>query len=645
MKRCSASAIRISFTFVFIMILGLACQFAMAAQYGEAPMLVPLVKAGKLPPVNERLPEEPAVVKPVEETGQYGGTARVVTVRPQILEDGGLMMSQEPILRIDSDGKTVVPNIAKKWEFTSDGKTLTLYLRKGMKWSDGQPFTADDILFWWEDVVLNDELTPVKPKAWSPGGKLMKVEKLNEYAIRLHFAVPYPMALFRLAHSDGFEGSFFLPKHYLKQFHPKYTSKGDLEKLAKSQGFDTWSRLFLAKAQINAGSGRAVDPGTPTLKAYRIVHKGLDTVTAERNPYYWKVDPKGNQLPYIDRIFVMVVKDFEMVNMKITSGEVDFAGFNTLLENYPLYRQVAKRNNYRVLMWQDVFGGELILMPNQTHSDPVMRKIFQDRRFRIALSLGINREEMNQLFYLELAEPRQTTVIPQSSYYEPEFAKAYIEYNPEKANRLLDEMGLKRGADGYRLRPDGKRLEILIEYTRVDTPRGPLCEFVQQGWEKLGLKVAVKEITGELQDVRARGNLMDMTVWNADKNTDVLFPITPMWYVPMSWGWENSWCPLWAQWYVSGGKAGEEPPQEMKRLISLWEKMQSVMDDQERIKLGKEILRSQAENLWTIGTVGLAPHPVIVRDNLRNVPEKGLWGWDTIWTYIYHPEQFFFKQK
>ena len=612
-------------------------------KFNEAPQLAQLVKQGKLPPVEKRLPLEPLVVVPVEEIGQYGGTARVATKRPLILEDGGLMIGHEPILRVARDGKTIIPNLAKKWQLSKDGKTLTLYLRKGIKWSDGEPFTVDDIIFWWEDVILNNELTPVKPIAWTPGGKPMELEKIDDYTIRLKFSAPYPVAILRLAHYDGVEGSFFLPKHYLKQFHIKYNPQAN--ELAKKGGFNYWYELFNTKALINSGSGRAVDPGTPTLQAFMIISKSQDTVIAERNPYYWKIDPAGNQLPYIDRIFVSVVSNAEMVNLKTTTGDVDFAGFNTRLDMYPVYKENAVKNNYRVLLWQDVFGGEVIFMPNQTHPDPVLRKIFQDKRFRIALSLGINRDEINQLFYMGMAQPRQTTVIPQSRYYKEEFAKAYIEYDPVRANKLLDEMGLKRGPDGYRVRPDGKRLEILIEYTPVDTIRGPVSEFVQQQWDKLGIKVAVKEITTELQQVRAPGNQMDMTVWNADKCTDILFPITPMWFVPYNTGWENGWCPLWAQWYASKGKSGEEPPKEAKRLLDLWEKMLSTTIESQRTKLGQEILKSNAENLWTIGTVGLAPVPIIARNNLRNIPEKGIWGWDYFWAMLYNPEQFFFKQK
>ncbi|NLK09220.1 MAG: ABC transporter substrate-binding protein [Firmicutes bacterium] len=617
-------------------------SLCLGASYYEAPMLTEMVKAGKLPSVDERLPKEPIVITPVEMVGSYGGTMRVVTVRPQIMEDGGLINNHETIIRLGADGKTIEANLATAWELSEDGKTLTLRLREGVRWSDGHPFDADDIMFWYEDIVLDDELTPVKPRVWSPGGYLVEIEKLDDYTLEFNFAEPYPLVLTHLMHSNGYEGGMFYPKHYLMKYHYKYASEEEIQQAIAEGGFETWAQMFLAKAQINAGSGRAVEPETPTVKPFKVVAKTLDKVIYERNPYYWKVDTAGNQLPYIDRLEVEILKDQEMVNLKIVAGEVDFAAFNTTLENYPLYKENEDNANIRVLLWPDVFGAELLIMLNLTHQNPVIREIFQDIRFRAALSLGINREEMNELFFLGLAEPRQATVVPASAFYEEEFANAYVEYDPDEANRLLDEMGLNRGSDGVRLRPDGKPLEILAEYTVVDTPRGPMLELVAEQWQVLGVKLNIKEISGDLQTTRAPGNQMDMTVWNADKMTDVLFPATPMWVVPMAHGWENSWCPLWAQWYVTDGKAGEEPPEEMKLQLERWELLKTSVDEAARVEAGKAILRSQATNLWTIGTVGLAPHPVIVRKNLRNVPDESLYGWDTFWTQPAYPEQFFF---
>lgn len=616
-------------------------------KFSEAPILVDLVRQGKLPSVEKRLPEEPLVVVPVEEVGQYGGTSRILTIRARRSVDYySLVTGVDPILRIARDGKTIVPNIARAWQLSKDGKEITIFLRKGIKWSDGEPFTADDILFWWEDVVLNDELTPVKPILWYPGGKPMKLDKIDDYTIKFSFSVPYAsVMLLCLTRYDASEGNFFLPKHYFKQFHAKYTPKDKVDAIAKQLGLKDWTQLFLTKRD-GAISGNIIEAGIPTIKPFRIVSIGPGDVLCERNPYYWKIDTAGNQLPYIDKAHITIVANAEVANMKAMAGEVDFAGDYTRVDYYPVYKESAAKSKIKPLLYQTAWGAEVTFQLNLTYGDPVLRKIFQDRRFRIALSLGLNRDEMNQMFFFGMGTPRQTTVIPQSRYYEEEFAKAYIEYNPQEANRLLDEMGLKRGPDGYRLRPDGKRLEILLEYTPTDSPfKGPIAELASRQWERLGIKVEVKEISGELQNTRAPSNLMQMTLWHADKCSDIMFLLYPMWFVPYNTGWETSWAPQWAWWYRTGGKSGEEPPREVKRLLELWEKMLTTTNEAQRITLGKEILRSQAKNLWTIGTVGLTPKPVLVSENVRNIPEKGLWAWDFYYGSLYNPEQFYFKQK
>lgn len=611
-------------------------------KFNEAPMLAELVKQGKLPPVEKRLPKEPIVIVPVEEVGQYGGEARALGGGDSYGE-GEAFVGWEGILRVTPEGQ-VIPNIAKSWKITDSGKTIYIYLREGIKWSDGHPFTVDDIMFWWEDVVLNDDLTPVKPEWWRPKGQLMKMEKVNDYTFKMSFASPYPTAIMHLAHSYGTEGRFYLPKHYLIKYHPKYTPMDKIMEQAKKEGFDSWYKLFLKHSDFYSGCGGKVDPGAPTLRPFMVIKKGLDWLSAERNPYYWKIDIAGNQLPYIDKVFVTTAANREVANMKIISGEVDIAQQNTSMADYTLYMENRERGGYRVLLWQSLLGADVCYQLNLTYKeDPVIREIFRDVRFRRALSLAINRDEINQLLYYGMGVPRQTTVVPSSPYYEESFAKAYVEYNPKEANRLLDEMGLKRGPDGYRLRPDGKRLELVLEFSEGETPKRATTELVSRYWDAIGLKIAVKEEPGSLVETKILSNQIQIGLWHGDRCA-FLFPTVPYYWVPIRFKGECSWCPGWAQWYNSGGKAGEEPPKEVKRLLTLYERMQEVLSEKERIRLGKEILKSNAENLWTIGTVGLVPHPVVVKNNLRNIPEKGYWGWDLMRLNAYHPEQFFFKK-
>ena len=630
---------------VVVLLTGVMCLVgitsALAVKYNEAPMLKTMVAAGELPPVEQRLPEEPLVLEPLEEIGQYGGAAYVLTMGGHGIEDGFNMIGMETVLGLTPDLTTIIPSLAKNWEFSEGGKTFTLYLRKGIKWSDGVPFTADDIMFWWEDIMLNKELTPVIMSDWILGGEPMVVEKLDDYTLRFDFAVPYPSMALKIAHGRSYMGWFYAPAHYVKQFHPRYTPIEELNETAEREGYMDWMKLFQAK-----GAWSSENPDLPTVYAFALKEVRVDHRVFERNPYYWKVDTAGNQLPYIDQIVVSLVPSIEVYNGKIISGEVDYAAHNTKFGNYPLLKENEEKGNYRVLIYKRTTMGEMNIQVNQTVKDPVLRKMFRDKRFRIALSLAINREEINNILYGGLAMPTQVTVVPGSKYFEPEFAEAYAEYDPEEANRLLDEMGLKWDENHqYRLRPDGKPLLFTLQYWEAETSKRDNLELVKEHWTKIGIGVSLKEVTGSYISTFHTSNEVEIGVWHADGVTDITFPLWPGHFIPCLAAWSNAWSPLWAQWYVSGGKGGEEPTPEVMKNIELWERMISTLDEEERISLGKEILRSQAENLWTFGTVGVAPHPIVVNKNLRNVPETGLFGWDTLWMDAYSPEQFFFRQE
>jgi len=617
------------------------------AKFSEAPTLRTKVAAGELPPVEQRLPEELMVVEPLEEIGQYGGTAHVFSIQANHPGDGAYVgQGFETVLRLTPDCTKVVPNIARKWELSKDGKALTLYLRKGMKWSDGVPFNADDVMFWWEDIILNDELTPVKPTTWwGPGGELMKVEKVDDYTVRLRFAAPYPIAPRLLAGPEGYS-KFRYPKHYLKGFHIKYNP--DANDLAKEKGFEFWYEYFAERN--SAWCSMVTNPDLPTIGPFKCAESRPGYLLYERNPYYWKVDTEGNQLPYIDRIITRKVEDIEMYNAKIIGGESDFAARSASLENYPLYKESAKKGNYRINLWISGYGSVVIYQANQTCKDPVLRKLFQDVRFRRALSLAINREEINEFLFFGLGVPRQWTLISDSVLYEPRFGQAYAQYDPDEANRLLDEMGLGWDENHeYRLRADGKKLVWTLEYfpgAGMAAAKTAMSELVKEYWKKIGCRIELKETTGELTNVRAPANDIAMNLWHGDRGTDMAFFTGDIrWFVPQSVGWEMSYGVEWARWYTTGGESGEEPPEEVKKIYGWLDEMKITMDEERRIELGKKILASQAENVWTIGTVGMVPAPVITRSNLRNVPERHLYTWDVLYTKDSYPEQYFFEQK
>jgi len=610
-------------------------------KFSEAPMLRSKVAAGELPPVEKRLPKDVVVIVPTEEIGQYGGTMRTLNTYSSWSADAQYFAGGEHFFALAPDNKTIIPNIAKGWEFSKDGKSLTMYLRKGMKWSDGKDFTADDIMFWYEDVLLNKELTPVVGRNWAPYGKTVVVRKIDDYTVSFNFSVPYPTIKYLLTQT-----TFIYPKHYLKKFHIKYNSKAD--ELAKEEGYESWYQLFRAK-MVNRDAVPMV-PDLPGLSSFICVKHTPEYFIFERNPYYWKVDSAGNQLPYVDRIRSTYVQDPEMYTTKIATGQSGFSIRTTSVDNYPLYKENAKKGKYRVILWKSAGDmAQTFYQLNFHAKDPILAKIFRDVRFRRALSLAIDREAINEALFFGMGMPCQWTVRPACRFYEERFAKAYAEYNPQKANQLLDEMGLKWDEKHeYRLRPDGKKLSFVCEIQpggggmAIATPQ---TEMVTKYWRAVGIDVPIKSESRELAYARIAAGEHQMEAWEGSRSSEIKLYLDPTGWLPYTLNTAQCWGPKWSRWYTGSPGEKEEPPEEIKQLFEWWEKMRTTMDEEERIRLGKRIVASQAENVRAIGVVGMAPWPLIVDERLCNVPEKYDFGFDWDYTAPVRPEQFFLKQK
>lgn len=581
-----------------------------AAVYNEAPMLRVQVAAGELPPVEERLPEEPLVL-PVEEIGQYGGTLRTLGVGRQTF---AAYLRIESLINMSNDSATTLPGVAKDWKLSEDGKTFTLQLRKGMKWSDGEPFTADDILFWWEDIVLNDEYMPVKPPVWMQKGELMKVEKEGDYTIHLRFAYPYPGIAFLLRIPDttgrqfdgGTSEGVFAPKHYLKKWHPKYNPQA--AELAKEEGFATWVEAF---AFHSSWFFTQQDIDLPVVGMFK-----LESVTATeekwvRNPYYFKVDPAGNQLPYIDRNFNLIFTSAETTDIMMLAGDVDFNMVG--VADIPLFRENQEKGGYHIEVEASAEASAWSAFCfNLNHPDPVLREIFQDIRWGHAMSLALDREEINEVLFFGEGTPRQYTVHPSASFYEERWGEAYAEYDPDEANRLLDEMGLdKRDSDGFRLRPDGETLAIMIEGYVSAMPMLPL---IKEYWDDVGVKTDFKEDDIGLFITRLVNSELDVVPWVGDRMTE------GMWYALRLSLWDNFfYARSWNDWLQSGGENGEEPPEEIKHMFEVANNWRVTNPgSEEYMRLAKEQLDFFSEHLYVIGTVGMPPVAVYIKNNLKN---------------------------
>jgi len=589
-------------------------------QFSEAPSLKRLVSEGKLPSVEERLPDDPMVLEPIEDIGRYGGTARVFN------SDWDKINPVEAGLTVDPTASKILPNAIKSWEISEGGKHITLTLRAGIKWSDGVAFTVDDYIYFHQHVLMNKELNPILLPQWVDSSST----KINQYQVRFEFAEPFPLLINVLAQLGDY---FVAPGHYMKQFHPDFVDREQLIARIREEGYISWMAYYNA---IQTWT-RNKPPLAPTLRPFTLQER---TPTAEfyvRNPYYWKVDSAGNQLPYIDSVRAEIIENQDVLAAKAATGQVDFASFALKTQDFPLFKLGEKTAGIKVFVWNRIHGSDVLIQPNLTIADQQLRAVFQDIRFRKALSVAINREEMNSIIYFNRGVPRQATVIPSSKFYEPQFASAFTQFDPIQAGLWLDEMGLiDKDGDNLRDHINGDQLTITLEYYDFETPKNISLELVTSYWRSIGLDIRLKEVDAALQSSRATAGLMQMTVWHADRSTDILFPFQPQWFVPMRIGWEESHWNEWSTYYLSQGVRGEKPPEEILKLQNWWHELTRSTDDARVIELGKNILRSTAENLWTIGTVGLAPQPVIVSRRMKNVSSKGYWGWDNRWTMSYH---------
>lgn len=604
-------------------------------KFDEAPELSILVKQGKIPSVKDRLPEEPVVVVPWEESGQYGGTWKRAWTGLSDSANPNKISAYVRLVRFNYNGTKLEPDLAKRWIMSKDGKSFTFYLRKGLKWSDGKPFTTDDIMFWYKSILLNKEVTPVIPEWLTVDGTPPIIEKIDTYTFKISFNKPYP--LFPMRHA--YYGDFIAPKHYLSQFHPDYVSPDRLIAMAKEKGFQNWYQLF---GFVN---NWLQNSELPVLYPWRATNSPSSPIfILERNPYYYKIDPNGKQLPYIDRVTFALVENTEMVVMKCISGEIDMQGRHLSPLNYPLLQESRVKGDYRVLKWTTGVGADPVLHINQNVKDPVLRSLFRDKRFRIALSLAINRDEINQICYYGLGRPRQASVISQSPYFRPQDEKPYAEYDPSKANKLLDELGLnKRDKDGFRLRPDGKTLTLTIEYCIFPAATtSDVLELIVKYWQSVGIKTALKYEERSLYTTRTQAGEHEIAVWNLDRCSQII--VDPRHFVPYALV-AARWCPMYSVWYTSGGKSGEEPPKEVKQIIEIWEQVKSETNRDRRDKLFRRIFDIHREQLYMIGTVGELPQPFVVKNNFRNVPDGLVWD-DLLQSPANaYPEQFFIKQK
>ena len=584
--------------------------------YHEAPLLAARVADGSLPPVAERLPDEPLVIRPLEAIGSYGGSL----VAPATGATWGGVdihygMLQMPVA-LNYDFTTTSPNLVKAVELSADAQTLTFTLRSGMRWSDGSPFGVDDFLFWHQDIFLNEEISPVTPRHFTRSGEPMQMTSPDDQTIVLSFAAPYPSIINRFAWRAP-NVIPFAPRAFLSQFHKTYNDQADAQ--AKEAGFEDWTQFFGAKAAFDEAQQEVGIPGVDPWVLVEVDSTGNKYY--DRNPYYWKVDVAGNQLPYADEMHRMLIDSVDVMNLKAVAGEFTHSGFHMTIDNMPLYKENEAQGDYTVRVWKFPWGAAPRIVFNYTHPDPVKREIFRDLRFRQAMSLAIDREEYNDVIFLGRAVPRQFSPVPPTTFLEPWMEQHFAEHDPERASALLDEMGLERGAAGFRLRPDGQTLELELEFLAEGTvPFPDVAELMQKYWQEVGVKINLQLRERSLLLSRGRANEKDIGFWPAGLSHEFGLFVNPAKLYPAHGTAFEGVNQPWLDWYNSHGAQGEEPEPAAREIFALIDEWQlQSPGSAEYDRLGREILTKLVNQLYLIGTIGLGPKPILIRNDVGNV--------------------------
>ena len=622
---------------------------------GEAPQLAALVKEGKLPPVAQRVPLEPLVLKPLHSIGVYGGTWRRGFLGRGDQENGNRVRSGDKLLFWDAAGTVIKPSVAKGFELSADGRRTTLFLRKGMKWSDGAPFNADDFMFWWEDMYHDKEIVQTPAPELSVNGKPARMVKLDETTIAFEFDEPNYLFPEQLAgdtqvgggqsrlQSDGREYGLYAPAHYLKQFLPKYSSVEAVNAKAKAAGYGNWVEHFRFR------SDWGLNTEVPTLAAWVMVRPiNTQSWLLERNPYYYAIDTAGNQLPYLDKVQLSLAENPEVINLRAIAGEFDFMERFIDLAKLPVFLENADRGGYRVRLDPGFNGADSQIYFNLAYTqDAEIRKWFQNTDFRRALSLGIDRGQLNDAFWLGLGVVGSlipAAIIPESPG--EAYRLTWATLDVKKANAMLDAIGLsKKDKDGFRLRTDnGERLRLQIDVAQTLTPTWPQqVEMIIQQWKAIGIWADAKLFERSLFYTRVRNDDNQMSIFS-NNGTEALY-LLPSAVLPIdpsnSQGGVGH-----AKWYASNGAIGLKPesPEMLKAYAMLREAVS--LPEAERNKQAQEIWKLAVEQVWSIGLVGQSPNYMgtrVVNLKLENVPERVCISQHCRTPWSGRPDQWYFR--
>jgi peptide/nickel transport system substrate-binding protein len=595
--------------------------------FKEAPALATQVRENRLPAVAERIGQEPEVVTPREGVGRYGGQLRFGLRGSSDHNNILRMVGNMGLVRWDPEYTKVIPNVAKSFEVSPDGKVFTFHLRRGMKWSDGKPFTADDVMFNMQDIVLAGALSPTPPRYQSADGSPMKVEKLDDFTVRMSFNNPYGDFLAELASPLG-QHPVLYARHYCSQFMPKFNP--NVQALVTEARATDWQNLYMQRCgdiEIPARWGNVARPTLDPWIAREAYVGGATRVVMERNPYFWQVDTAGNQLPYVDQLVAPIAQDVESLILDAIGGRIDFQLRHLdAPANRPVLAQNRQRGGYEFFKAPTPGGTNMVINLNLTHKNPELRELFNKRDFRIALSVGMDRKEIIDTALLGEGVPWQNGPHEDHPNFHKRIATQFLEFDAKKANELLDKIGLdKRGSDGMRLLPSGRPLKFRIDVIPTVQPEHvDMLQLIERQWARIGIDMDVNALERTFFYERtSNSNDHDAAVWGGQSNWapgDIPQQIVPVHH-------DSRWGIPWSFWYKSGGKQGEEPPASVKERMKLYDEARATVDPDKRRAILHKMADIAADEFEVFSVSQGLPTYGIAKTNLKNTPKEIVNSW------------------
>ncbi len=602
--------------------------------YQESPALAQKVAAGLLPPIEERLPKEPWVI-PAQETGRYGGVLHRAYLGYSDIWNW-LRLSRAPVARWTTDGSGAIPAVVKGWDISDGGKKFTFQMREGMRWSDGEPVTVEDVRFAWEDVIGNEEINPSPSPIITVEGQLPEFEIIDDWTFSLTFHKPNYTFVKALPQTGFGWVRFILPAHWAKQFHGDYADTDTLTALLKEDDLDTWPDLF--ERHVN-GYYRE-DINQPTLHPWVMKGRwGDQRVVAERNPYFWSVDSDGNQLPYIDRLVYDLAENGEVIQLRAIAGELEVQGRHIKLTSYPTLQENREKGDYTVKLWPEYGGSNVVLWFNQTWEGPEV-EYFRNPEFRRALSIAVDRNTINEVSFLGVATPRNYMPSPGHPHHPgPEYDTLWTQFEPELANQMLDAVGLdQKDGEGFRLMSNGERMVLSIIMFEGYADWADATEQVIADWEDIGIKATMR--IGTRSNVGQEWQSNEGMIYNHPMDTAGFTfaeagPKTSFGYGLVS--------PRWRDWLTTDGSEGVEPPE---KVIEIYEQhsVGPTLPVEESNELAKSIYKYHAEQQYGISLIGLRPEPFVVSNRIGNFPDEAYVFWPLRSPNNGFPEVWFYRR-